>query len=305
MSPRVQFVVLFSLVSTCGIAAVRADENSANDATTAETAPERYVLAYQMQAGEDLRWQTMHRATIRTTIRGTTQTAQTSTDSFKRWHVTSVSPEGDITFVHFVDQVKMVNKISERAEVCYDSAKDAQPPAGYENVAAAVGVPLAEVQIDRHGAVLKRIQKLVQPQGNFEVPIAIPLPTEPVAVGATWDEPHQITVQLADKRKKQINVRRQFELMKVDSGIAHIAVRFQVLDPLVDPSIEAQIIQHSSQGEVRFDIEHGRVLGQSIAVDKRVLGFSGPASSMHYLMKLDESAVDASALARREGEAAK
>ena len=296
--------LLFTFACCCIPAASRAADD--DDVTAGETPKgELYSLSYKFKAGEEIRWQTLHRATIKTTIRGTSQTAQTSTDSFKRWKISEVSPEGVATFVHLVDQVKMVNKISNRAEVMYDSAKDKQVPPGYENVAAAIGVPLAEIEMDSHGKVTRRTQKLVQPKGNFEPPIAIPLPAEPVAIGAVWTEPHQITVQLADKRKKAIAVRRRFELLQVNNDVAHISVSFQMLEPLDDPAIEAQIIQHSSQGEIRFDIERGRMLSQAVAVDKRVLGFSGPASSMHYLMRLNETLADPTAeLANRPAQPA-
>jgi hypothetical protein len=38
-----------------------------------------------------------------------------------------------------------------------------------------------------------------------------------------------------------------------------------------------------------LDIEKGRVISQEMQVDKRVIGFAGPASTLHYIMKMDES----------------
>ena len=42
------------------------------------------------------------------------------------------------------------------------------------------------------------------------------------------------------------------------------------------------------EGEVKFDIEAGRVVGQQMDIDKRILGFAGPTSSMHYIMRMEE-----------------
>jgi hypothetical protein len=41
-------------------------------------------------------------------------------------------------------------------------------------------------------------------------------------------------------------------------------------------------------GAVKFDIEKGRVVSQKMAVDKRIIGFAGPTSSMQYIMKMEE-----------------
>ena len=42
------------------------------------------------------------------------------------------------------------------------------------------------------------------------------------------------------------------------------------------PTIEMQIVQRLMDGEVQFDIEKGRVVGQQMDVDKRIIGFAGP-----------------------------
>ena len=41
-------------------------------------------------------------------------------------------------------------------------------------------------------------------------------------------------------------------------------------------------------GTVRFDITAGRILSQEMNVDRRVLGYAGPTSSMHYVMQMKE-----------------
>jgi hypothetical protein len=65
-------------------------------------------------------------------------------------------------------------------------------------------------------------------------------------------------------------------------------VQTQILTPIHDAAIEAQIIQRAANGEVRFDVAAGRVISQQMDVDKSVVGFSGPASSMHCLTRFTE-----------------
>jgi hypothetical protein len=47
------------------------------------------------------------------------------------------------------------------------------------------------------------------------------------------------------------------------------------------------------KGTVRFNVGRGRVESQLFEVDKRVLGFAGPTSSMHYVMRMEERFTEA------------
>ncbi len=79
------------------------------------------------------------------------------------------------------------------------------------------------------------------------------------------------------------------------TGVATIHLATQILSPVHDPAIEAQLIQFESAGTVRFDIDAGRILGQEMAVDKGVVGFRGEASNIHYLTEFSEEFVSAGA----------
>ena len=79
-----------------------------------------------------------------------------------------------------------------------------------------------------------------------------------------------------------------FELLAVKTGVATIHVGTQILSPIHEPAVEAQLIQYESSGTVRFDIDAGRILCQEMEVDKGVVGFRGEASSIHYLTRFTE-----------------
>jgi hypothetical protein len=257
------------------------------------SAEEKYELAYKFRPQEKVRWEIVHRATITTTIKNTTQTAQTLSESVKVWEVTDVKAGGEIEFVHSVESVKMTNKLPNRAEIKYDSRADKEPPPGYEDAARAVGVPLTVARIDRRGEVLDRTQKHVQLGNRDDMPIAMLLPAEPVAVGDSWGNPNEVLISLQDGRQQKITTRQRFELQSVEDGVAVISLDYQVLTPIRDPAIKAQLMQRLFRGEIKFDIDRGRIIAQHMKVDERVLGFSGPASSMHYLMSYDETLLEA------------
>ena len=279
-----------------------ADAATGDDATAADTpakgastkpaAPatdaDRYDLQYKFQPGEVIRTEVTHRATVETTIKGTTQTAETRTTSIKIWHINPTSTPNQFTFIHGVESIDMWQHTKGREEVSYNSETDKTPPLGYEDVAKAVGVPLSEVVIDARGNVLKR-KELHQQSNANPAPVTMPLPEKPVALGESWTHPLDLDVMLANGGgTKKIQARQKFTLENVKSGIATIQVDSDALTAVNDPAIEAQLIQRMPTGTIRFDIDEGRVIAQQMDVDKRVIGFNGPASSMHYLSRFNE-----------------
>ena len=247
----------------------------------------RYDLAYQFNMGDVVRYQIDHRASVRSTIEGTTQTAVTRSESVKAWKVIDVLENGEIEFVHVVERVRMTNRLPDRAEMIYDSKTDRNPPPGFEDAAEAVGVPLSVIRMTSRGELVEREVKHHQPAADTEAPITLLLPEEPIAVGDTWNEPRTVNVQTQDGAARDIKCRRHYKLLEVKDGIASIEVSYQILTP-VDPTVQSQLVQRLMKGVAKFDIERGRIVGQQMDVNERVLGFAGPTSSMHYVMKMTE-----------------
>jgi hypothetical protein len=255
-------------------------------------------LRYKFAAGETIRWKVEHRAKIRTTISGTTQTAETESHSVKVWKVESVGDNGNASFEHSVESILMKQRFSGRKEEVYDSTKDKEPPVGFQEVAKSVGVPLSVIAMDPHGKIVKRDDRRPQNSGS-DSQITVPLPAEPVSIGHTWSFPYDVDVKLESGVVKKIQTRQQFKLEDVKNGIATISMETAVLTPVRDPAIEAQLIQRAMQGSVRFDIEAGRVVSQQTDLDKQVFGFRGEASMMHYETRFAESLLPAGQTAAR------
>jgi hypothetical protein len=246
-----------------------------------------YDLRYKLRRGEVLRYEVTHRASIRSTIDSTTQAAQTKTDSVKLWKVTDVLPKGEIEFMNVVERVHMVNELPDSKTAEYDSERDKTPPPGFEDAARSVGVPLSVVRITPRGKVVRREAKVRGQEVNEDAPIATLLPEKRVIVGDTWNELYDLQVTLEDGAAKSIQTRRHYKLADVANGIATIEVSYQVLSP-IDAHVECQLVQRLMEGEVRFDIKAGRVVSQQMDIDKRILGFAGPTSSMQYIMRMEE-----------------
>jgi hypothetical protein len=259
-------------------------------APSAEAAPpddkRQFDLRYRFSPGEVIRTEIVHRAAVQTTIDGTTQKAETQSKSIKTWRVNEVTPQA-VTFMHMVESIDMWQRAQGRKEIRYNSRTDSEAPPGYEEVAKAVGVPLTLVTMDDRGKIIKRQEKRAQPT-SMSTQMTMPLPEQPIGIGDTWTSPLEVEVVLKDGATKKIHTRQKFTLERVVDNVASITVDSQILTPVSDPAIEAQLIQRLSSGTVRFDIEAGRVLSQQLDLDRHVIGFSGAASSMHYVTRFTE-----------------
>jgi hypothetical protein len=250
--------------------------------------PGEYLLRYQFHSGDELRWTVVHRCRIHTTVSGSTQTADTTTTSVKVWRVHDVKPDGSIIFDHLVESVDMRHRLSGRDEVRYDSRTDLVAPHGFEDVARAVGVPLAVVTIDSRGKILKRKQNFVKAAVAGQGEITIQLPEEAVSVGSQWSSQNNLDVPLSDGSVRRLRVLQTYHLESVKTGVAMISMSTQILTPIQDPAIEAQVLQYETAGSVRFDIDRGQIIGRQIDIDKSVVGFRGEASSIRYIGRSTE-----------------
>ncbi len=252
------------------------------DHTTGE-----WTLRYRFEEGETLRMEVRHRAVSDTTIAGTTQSVETATDSTKVWRV-SAAPEGGMVLEHSVDDVRMHSRTSDRGAVSWDSRDPQPPPPGYEHVPASLGVPLSRITIDEAGHVLGRRNLRPVPESNSGDLVVVPLPSEPVKIGSEWEVPDEIVVEVAGGPRKLVRTRLRYRLEAVDDGIATIRVDTTVLTPVDDPQLQARLLERIWDGEILFDIELGRVIRRATEMDRQVIGFSGPQSSLRYRAELEE-----------------
>ena len=237
--------------------------------------------------GEVLRYKIKHTTNIRTTIEGTTQEAESQSDSIKAWKVTDVLPNGEIEFVHLVEKVRMSNRVPNRAVREFDSESDTSPPPGFEQAAGAVGIPLSVIRMTPTGKVVDRVEKHPQPTPSKDMPIMLPMPQKPLAVGEQWDFTYDVSAERKGGAPLVVRTRRVCTLMHVKTGVATIGVEYQILTP-VSSLVESQLVERLTKSTLRFDLKKGRLLTQTVTADRRIIGFSGEASSMHYVSSLEE-----------------
>lgn len=256
------------------------------------TPPEAFRLRYRFAAGDQLASRVAHRALTETTMNGVTQSVETMTDSTKTWKVVAVDGSGTATLEQSVDDVTMTSRTSDRGEIRWSSADAAEPPPGYEGVRQSLGVPLVRLMVATDGRVLERRELRPCPAAASGDLVVIPLPDEPITVGHEWTVPDEIVIEVPGGPRRAVRTRLRYRLEQVRDGLATISVDTTVLTPVDDPRLEARLLERIWNGEIRFDLETGRVANRRTTVDRRVVGFGGPQSSIRYKASLEERLLD-------------
>lgn len=256
-----------------------------------EAADRTVLLRYRFRQGDAIESRVEHRALTETTMNGVTQAVETMTDSTRTWKVTAVETGGAATLEQSVDDVTMTSRTSDRGEVRWTSESDAEPPPGYEGVRLSLGVPLVRMRVAADGRILERRELRPCPATATGDLVVVPLPDEPIAVGHEWTIPQEVVVEVPGGPRKAVRTRLRYRLEALQDGLATIAVDTTVLTPVDDPRLEARLLERIWDGEIRFDVESGRIVSRRTAIDRRVVGFGGPESSVRYKASLEERLV--------------
>lgn len=263
---------------------------AAGRASEPVTTPSGVVLRYAFRVGDDLASVVAHRALTETTMNGVTQSVETSTDSNRTWKVVAVDDTAGATLEQVVDDVTMTSRSSDQGEIRWSSTGLTEPPPGYEGVRQSLGVPLVRLRVAADGRILERRELRPCPAAATGDLVIVPFPEEPIPVGHEWTVPDELVVEVPGGPRKAVRTRLRYRLEQLDDGIATIAVDTTVLTPVDDPRLEARLLERIWAGTVRFDVEAGRIVGRRTTIDRRVVGFGGPQSSVRYKASLEERA---------------
>ncbi len=252
-----------------------------------QAADAKYSLQYKLRAGESLYSKVIHFAETRTKMSDHEESSSSRTTSEKVWEVKSVDAKGNMTFEYRILSVDLAQRVGDKNEIKYSSESDTTAPDIFKKVAETVNKPLGLVTINPRGQVTNRDNDTKNPQlGMGE--LTIPLPEEPIAVGSEWSVPREMRVKLEDGSQKTIKVRELYTLEKVSAGVATIRIESQPLTPVNDPAVESQLIQQLSKGQIKFDIDRGRMLGKQLDWSEEAIGFRGDNTSLKYDAKFTE-----------------
>jgi hypothetical protein len=252
---------------------------------------EEFSFRYKLPAGMLIASEVTHLAKTDTKIDSTEQNSHSRTVTQKTWEVIKAE-NGSMTFEYKIQDIDMSQRIGASQELRYSSKSGEEPSPQFKGAADSVGRVISTVTIDEQGMIIARSDETNPPNLGMG-DITLPVPSKPIAVGATWEVPRELRIRREDGTLKQVRFRELFRFDKVSAGVATVTVRSEMLTPITEPKEEAQVLQQLSNGTIKFDIDAGRMISKELGWDKVVVGFSGAGSVMDYSARLEEQVVTA------------
>jgi hypothetical protein len=268
----------------------RAQDSVTVDSSAGEG--QEYLLRYKFEADQALSWDVAHRTSVRTIVGGISQEDESRTQSKKNWRVVEVGDEGNAVIEHMVSDISMTT-VTGGVEQSYDSTADVTEDVHvmFKSVAESVNKPLFNVTVSPRGEEVDRERIRASLESKYDR-ILIVFPEEAISVGSTWTHSFDKSVALPNGIVRSVRLRKQYSLESVRTGVAVFSVTTQVLTPIHDPELEAQLLQDLWQGEYRFDLDAGYILEQQLDIDESCINFRGEGSSIRYQIRATEEISD-------------
>lgn len=244
---------------------------------------ETFDLKYKFTPGETIHWGVEHRFLMDATVSGTKDVSEGLTRSIKQWVVESVDEDGVATLAHSVKHVVLRQQAADRPAVTYDSRKDGAPPPEFIRMEGMIGPVLSRIRVDPTGAVVEREDLIRGAQAASDSDaLLIPMPAGPAKVGDDWTLRREIQVTTEAGTTRKVQLQRRYKLIDVSGDRATIRVQTNVLTPINNPTVIAQLVQEQGDGEATFNLRLGKLVHRRLDVDEEVVAFSGASSVMHY-----------------------
>ena len=71
-----------------------------------------------------------------------------------------------------------------------------------------------------------------------------------------------------------------------------IAFKTEIIAPVSNPQLAAELVQHRPSGTIHFDLRQGQIVAQTSNLDETVVGFAGPASAFQIKSTSIERLID-------------
>ena len=269
---------------------------SGEEATATENLGVR--LAYRFHSNQSLYFEYSQELTMDSRKKDLQETMRSQSSAEKHLRVISVDANGNAWIEPVIDRARLSHNLAGGPTTTFDSADGAEKCLPeYRPILNTVGKPLVQVNFASTGRVVeatpfeggnasaKGLEN--DPMLNF----LIVFPEQPVKLGDTWKDEFNVAVSVTEKLRKDLKLRREYRLTKLDGPLAVIELKTTAISPINEPSLELQIMLRLLTGTIVFDYQAGQLVSTQLQVDREVINALGPGSLVHTTMTQSERIV--------------
>lgn len=238
-----------------------------------------FLMRYQFRTGDQLRYETIQKLTQQGVAERGRNTDSSEIHQRRLFTVQDVQDDGQAKVAMQFEHVRMQIQSGENPPEVFDSKmKEEDVPPRFKAAARNLKAAAPIYTVRPEGSLVNSDGVEEFPEGG-QATFMIPLPADPIPVGHSWKTDIVVKVRLDVKVNREVVLLRTYRLKAVDGDIATIGFSTSVASAVNSPTVKAQLLQATPQGEIQFDLKHGRLIRKEIRIDNLALGVLG-ANSM-------------------------
>jgi hypothetical protein len=250
----------------------------ATTTASAQTADWRF----RWQKGQVLNYRVEHTTDVAEVLAGGKSETRSHVTLTKRWQVLEVDGQGTATVQMSITAMRNEQTRPSGEVLVFDSREpDKSTPALREQMEKFINQPLAVLRVDAFGKVLE-VSKGPANRYESELPFGLTLPAAPVAPGQSWDRSFTVTLDPPLGTGEKYPASQKYTCSKVADGLATFTLVTALLKVPENKMENLPLLQKQPQGEVTFDVQHGRLQGVRLVIDRQILEHQGAGSSYRF-----------------------
>jgi hypothetical protein len=251
---------------------------TATSTATAQNAEWRF----RWQQGQVLQYRVEHTTDVAEVVSGNKVETKSKVNLVKRWDVVAVDAQGVATVKMSIVAMRNEQTRPNGEVLLFDSSdKDKSTPALREQLEKLIGQPLAVLRVDGFGQVVE----VKQGQANrydSELPFTLVLPAQTPAAQQSWSREYNITLDPPLGTGEKQPAKQRYTCVSIGDGLAKVAMQTMLVKQPDTKQEMLPLLQKLPQGEVVFDVQHGRMQSVHLVIDQQIQGHQGEGSSYQF-----------------------
>ena len=240
---------------------------------------------FRWQQGQTLTYVVEHATSAAEVVGDSKSDTRTKLNLTKRWQVLDVDASGVATLQLSLAALRLEATTPTGGVLLFDSNDPAKSDEHMrEELGKFVGQPLAVLRMDVYGRVVEVKESKHGPASRFdsELPFVFTLPAGAPAPGQGWDRAYKITLAPPQGTGEKYDAVQKYVCKAVANGLATLTLSTELKNMPENALDRVPLLQLQPEGEVVFDIAHGRLHSASLKIEKELKGHQGEGSSYKF-----------------------
>jgi hypothetical protein len=234
---------------------------------------------FQWPQGQTLYYRVEHQTYVSEVVGGNKVETRSKVNLVRGWKVTAVDAQGVATLEMSITAMRHEQLRPNGDIMVYDSRDpEKSTPALREQLEKYLRKPVAVLRVDTFGRVVEVLQG---PPNRYqaELPFAICLAGGPITAGQAWDRDYAIVLDPPLGTGEKYAAAQKYTCTKIEGGLASVSLATSIAKMPEAKADQLPLLQRLPQGEVVFDVQHGRLQSARLVIDREVRGHQGEGSS--------------------------